>query len=168
MGASKNACMSVQEGRFACKPHAKAGLSWFAEVRAFLQSPLHPPRVHFIIRQCYKKRQGSCNLLVRASNKRVSMQISGGGVTGVVSRGGIWAGDKVYCVAEEGIIFLGLRGWGCRRWGFNPCRLKGCTARGPCVYQGRAAQDARMCHWFLAVEKLPNQDEECQPMGSQV
>lgn len=25
-----------------------------------------------------------------------------------------------------------------------------------------------MCYWFLAVEKLPSQDEECQPMGSQI
>ena len=107
MGAFKNACMSVQEGRFACKPHAKAALSGFAEVRAFLRSPSHPPKVHFIIRQCFHKRQGFCNLLVRASNKRVSMQVPGGGVA---SRGGTWAGDKVCFVAEEGIISLGLRG----------------------------------------------------------
>ena len=85
----------------------------------------------------------------------------------MVSRGGTWAGDKVCCVAEEGIISLGLRGYGCRRWGLIPCRLKGCTARVPCVYQGRAAQDARVCYWVLAVNKLPIQDEERQLLGSQ-
>jgi hypothetical protein len=50
--------------------------------------------------------------------------------------------------------------------GLTSCRLKECMAMVPCVYQGRAAQDARLCYWVLAVDKLPHQDKGRQPVES--